>query len=43
MADILDMQARGQEDTPGAEKASNVSVLRWCYNSYISVSICFVK
>ncbi len=43
MADILDLQGGDQDDTPGAEKASNWSVLKWCYNSYISVSLCMVK
>ncbi|WP_394276286.1 hypothetical protein [Luteococcus sp.] len=43
MADVLNMQDDQPQDTPGAEKASNVSLLRWCNNSYISVSVCMVK
>lgn len=42
MADILDMQDNTPE-TPADEKASNLSTFRWCYNSYISLSLCFVK
>ncbi len=43
MADILDLQDHQPEQTPGAEKASTISYLRVCWNSYLSVSLCFVK
>lgn len=44
MADILDMQDGATEPTPGEEKASNISVRNFfCFNSFISVSVCMVK
>ena len=42
MADVLDMQDEPQE-SPGTEKASNISLYRWCRNSFVSVSVCFQK
>ena len=42
MANVLDMQDEPQE-SPGTEKASNISLYRWCRNSFVSVSVCFQK
>lgn len=42
MADVLEMQDEPQE-SPGTEKASNVSLYRFCRNSFVSVSACFNK
>lgn len=42
MAEILELQEKDPEETPGTEKASRISI-RWCRNSYISVAICLVK
>ncbi|WP_157754775.1 SapB/AmfS family lanthipeptide [Nigerium massiliense] len=41
MADILDMQAE-ETESPAEEKGSRLS-LRLCYNSYVSLALCFVK
>lgn len=43
MAEILALQTEEPDETPGPDKASRVSYYRLCYNSYISVSACFVK
>lgn len=43
MADILKLQGDNPEQVPGEEKASRISWLKVCHNSYVSVTLCFVK